>query len=241
MRIIDKNTDFYDYLQNIYQDNSVTFDRTDSFILTKELMCEHLRRSSHLSWYYDDSEQMSFVLLQVCHTLWLFLVEAKRFDDYGTPQDYTIELLNSWKNYSKQRKLIQIDFISFGYEISRYIRDYDFKSHHPVYNKSNIVNRTSDLCRAVDTNDYQIKNSINGHIIYRGGGFNNKNRVEKHIPILKACGMAGCINPLDIYLAFDEYFSLEKQLQERTESVGITDKERIENHGFDVKTSFRGK
>ncbi len=53
--------------------------------------------------------------------------------------------------------------------------------------------------------------------------------------------MAGCINPLDIYLAFDEYFSLEKQAQERTESVGITDKERIENHGFDVKTSFRGK
>ena len=240
MRIIDKNTDFYDYLQNIYQDNSVTFDRTDSFILTKKLMCEYLSRSRHVNRHYDDAERVFFVLLQVCHTFWLFLVEAKKLDDYGAPQDYSIELVSSWKNYSKHRKLMQIDFVSFGYEISRYICDYDYKNHHPVYNKSNIVNRAADLCRAIDTNDYKIEDSISGHITYRGD-FSKRDRIEKHIPILKACGMAGCINPLDIYLAFDEYFSLEKQAQERTESVGITDKERIENHGFDVKTSFRGK
>lgn len=29
MRIIDKNTDFYDFYQNIYRDDSVTFDRCE--------------------------------------------------------------------------------------------------------------------------------------------------------------------------------------------------------------------
>lgn len=41
MRIIDKNSDFYDYFQNIYYDNSLTFDRRSSFILTKEMISFH--------------------------------------------------------------------------------------------------------------------------------------------------------------------------------------------------------
>ena len=61
MRIIDKNTDFYDYLQNVYRDDSVTYDRTDSFILTKEMLCHHLQviRRWNGQQYTD-----RFVLLQ---------------------------------------------------------------------------------------------------------------------------------------------------------------------------------
>ena len=234
MRIIDKNTDFYDYLQNVYQDNSVTFDRTDSYILTKEIMCEYMYGSRYHKWYRDENEP-EFVLLQVCNTFWLFLVEITQYND-EYPKDYRMELLSTWKNYNKKRSLIKINFISFGWEILHYIRDY--KNRHWVYNKDNIIKRTSDLCQAIDTNNYDVERNVSGHTIYRGD-FSTK--IEKHIPLLKASGMAGYINPLDIYLAFDEYFSLEKQSQERTESAGITDKERIENHGFDVKTSFRGK
>ena len=49
------------------------------------------------------------------------------------------------------------------------------------------------------------------------------------------------MDPLAVYLAIEEFFSKEKTAAERIESVGLTDKERIENHGFDAKTSFRGK
>ena len=42
MRIIDKNTDFYDYWQNVYKDDTFTFDRRDSFLLTKEILCSNL-------------------------------------------------------------------------------------------------------------------------------------------------------------------------------------------------------
>lgn len=233
MRIIDKNTDFYDYLQDVYRDNSTIFDRTSSFVLTKEIMCEYLASVRR------DKGEPGFVLLQVCNTLWLFLIEITKYSNDGyfdAPKDYKLELLATWKNYDKKRSLIKIDFISFGWEIWRYIRDY--KNRRWVYNKDRIIKRTADLCKAIDTDNYDIERRINGHTIYRGD-FSTK--IEKHIPLLKACGMASYINPLDVYLAFDEYFSLEKQSKERTESTGITDKEKISNHGFDVKTSFRGK
>lgn len=31
MKILDKNTDFYDFYQNVYRDNTYTFDRTTLF------------------------------------------------------------------------------------------------------------------------------------------------------------------------------------------------------------------
>ena len=91
-------------------------------------------------------------------------------------------------------------------------------------------------CEDIIRNDFKIKNSINSHIIFKG---DNK-EIEKHIPLLKACGIAAGIDSLEIYLAFEEFFSLEKSSLERTASIGLTDLEKIGNHGFDVKTSFRG-
>ena len=52
--------------------------------------------------------------------------------------------------------------------------------------------------------------------------------------------MADFIEPLDIYLAIEEYFSLEREASERRESIGLTNDDKITNHGFDTKISFRG-
>ena len=60
MRIIDKNTDFYDYYQNMYPDNSLTFDRTDSFILSKDDLCRYL----YVDKYTRDGD-FEYLLLQV--------------------------------------------------------------------------------------------------------------------------------------------------------------------------------
>ena len=65
--------------------------------------------------------------------------------------------------------------------------------------------------------------------------------IERHIPLLKACGVANCIDAHDVYLALEEYFSLEKSASERREPIGTTDIDKIESHGFDKKVSFRGK
>ena len=226
MRIIDKNTDFYDYLQNVYRDNSMTVDRTDSCLLTKEMLCDDLRFSdSHDSWNYK------FVLLQVCNTFWLFLVEITDTNYYDVPTAYNIELLKTWKNYDGKRELMKLYAISFNFDIEMWFR----KSNKD--NKASMLKRLDTLVQAIDTNNFRIHRNIHQQRIFYG----NHKSVVKHIPLLKACGIANCINPLDIYLSFEEYFSLEKSSAERTESVNITDKEKIENHGFDTKKSFREK
>lgn len=236
MRIIDKNTDFYDYWQSVYRDSSVTFDRTDSFLLTKEIMCKHL----HISRYRftKECELLNFVLLQIGNVFWLFLAEVTKSTDYGVPTDYKIELLKTWKNYDKPRCPIKLDVIRFGYAVQNAIYQ---DRHWNLYDKGKIIRRADTLAKAIDQNDFDVLSSINKHTIYKSGRDYNSIPIEKHIPLLKACGIADCVDPLEVFLAFEEYFSLEKSATERTESVGLTDEEKIGNHGFDLKTSFRSK
>lgn len=227
MRIIDKNKDFYDYLQNVYSDNYNTFDRTDSFILTKEIVCDNMPRESSLV----------FMTIQVCNTFWLFLLKVTDQDEWGKATDYTIDLLATWKNYSKERRLICVNLIELRW-FSHYVYTYSKGLHRYLYDDYKILKNVDSIIKQIDLNNFKVYRCINSHVI-RYGGFDNI--IEKHIPLLKSCGVAGMIKPLDIFLAFDEYFSLEKQSSERTSSVNITDKEKIVNHGFDVKDSFRGK
>ena len=235
MKIIDKNTDFYDYYQNIYPDNSLTFDRTDSFILSKDDLCGYL----YVDKYTRDGD-FEYLLLQVCNTFWLFLVTIIKIDRDRRVEDYTIELLSSWKNYNKPRCLIQLDIIDFNWDIRHQL----YTNYLPWYarrlnenDKQKVREKKSILVDAINTNNYQVEYKIDRQRVNIGGN----EWVEKHIPLLNSCGIASWIDPLDIYLAFEEYFSQEKTASERSESVGLTDKERIENHGFDVKLSFRGK
>ena len=97
MRIIDKNTDFYDYIQNMYPDDSLTFDRTDSFVLTKEIMCNHLVVRKNYSRYAQKKKitHHNFVLLQIGNAFWLFLVTITAIDEFDKPTDYTIALIKN--------------------------------------------------------------------------------------------------------------------------------------------------
>lgn len=224
MRIIDKNHDFYDYLQHIYRDDSKTFDRRDSFVLTKDIFRDFLR------WDHFKLNSHFFIKLQVCHTIWLFLVTAIEVDEFEHLKDYSVRLITSWKNYSIPRKLISIDLVSFDY-VTLYkmcsFRDLD---------EELVIKNANVLCQAIDQNNYSVLKSFNEYTVYR----DDNSKITRHIPILAACGLAECIDPLDVYLSIEEYFSLEQQDGERTESVGLTNKEKIENHGFDTKSSFRG-
>lgn len=229
MRIIDKNTDFYDYLQGLFPDKSITFDRTDSFVLTKEKMCDYLASYS--------ASKLGFVLLQVCNSFWLFLLEVTKesADHYiiNKPTEYSVELLHHWRNYDKPRRLIDLSFIQPKFEL---------RVELGGYAKERIESKIPLIVKSIDTNDFEICCRINQFVSYRGGTrFDRNDKIEKHIPLLKASGIAEFIDPLTIYLSLEEYFSLEISSSERTESTGITDKEKVVNHGFDAKTSFRGK
>lgn len=248
MRIIDKNTDFYDYLQNVYRDDSLTFVRTDSFLLTKDDMCKHLAACRYTGGRFH------FCLLQVCNTLWLFLIEVVETleDDERFPTKFDVDLLATWSNFAKERVLCDLSIIHFDWTLTRHFRIDLFpkmQNGRAVYNycKQSIKDEPSLLIDAINTNNYDVDRCINSYNtppeVVRRRSFRSKADVEmpKYIPLFKASGFSSHIDPQEIYLAFEAYFSAERTASERTESKGLTDKEKIENHGFDVKKSFRGK
>ena len=240
MRIIDKQKDFYDFYQGMYRDDSIAFDRTDSFLLTKEIMCDHLWMArAHCRWWWKGRyPEHCLMLMQVGNTFWLFLVKMVESETYNDdkPIDYDIYIETTWKDYDLPRKLFRLDIIDFSSDLTHKIIEFNRK-RGLQYDIAKIMARESDLIKAIKHGEYTVLDSINKHVYRKDGG----EEIEKHIPLLKASGINQVVEPLDIYLAFEEYFSLEKTASERTESVGLSNDEKVENHGFDLKTSFRGK
>lgn len=238
MKIIDKNTDYYDYLQFVNSDDSFTFDRTDSYELTKDILRSYLVVHERRQYGIKPREKTTpykFLLMQIGSTFWLFLIaiEAERNGNFIVVKDYSMTLLKSWKNYNKPRELIKLSLIDFSWKyripqhLGCFFDDYEYDA---------IIKSLDVLINAIDTNDFSKEKVIEKHLVYNGNTL-----IEKHIPLLKSCGISLLVMPEDIYNAFDEYFSMEKAAAESTVAEGTTNNDKIKNHGFDTKTSFRGK
>ena len=222
MKIIDKNYDFYDYLQGIYPDRTVTFDRTKSFTLTKDEVCNGL---NYITYGINKLGQISYILLQVCNRFWLFEAKVLGLDDYGYVKDYIINFVLTWTNYNADRKLLSFNYIK--------LKGDDWFAHWSAKTEDRKHKIAID---AINRGNYTKEYSLS----VKYGYHNNKRTIIYDIPLLKASGFAELINPLDIYLAIEEYFSLERTAAERRESIGLTNDDKITNHGFDTKISFRG-
>lgn len=232
MRIIDKCQDYYDYLQD--STDTLVFDRRGSFILDKQMLISNLSRL-----YYDQSDNQ-FLLVQCGATFWLIFVklikDKNKSTHIGVHDDYVnydLELLATWKNYNKENKLL-------------YIEQIQFKELYKIYRKHTIDiaavrSNINDLISAVNNNDYEMIQVISRNIKYTSSkGWSSKKEVQT-IPILKASGIQNVIDALSMFTAIEEYFSIEKTKAERTEAIGTTNNDKIVMHGFDTKTSFRGK
>lgn len=227
MRIIDKNHDFYDYLQD--PTDTIVFDRRGSFHLTKEMLCDKLDPIRHY-W----KSKYRFLLLQCGASFWLFFVtitKADRFTGFAT--DCTCELLDTWKNYDKPNELLKLQLISFK---NCWWWDYKTQDYLPGQIRTN----TKDLRDAIDQNDIWIERDLSSYtkIVNR----KNENIKEtQNTPILAPSGIGNLIDPVSIFTAIEECFSIEKTRSETTEAKGATNDDKIVMHGFDTKTSFRGK
>lgn len=210
MRIIDKNYDFYDYLQ--CYDDPIVFDRRGSILLSKEYICECLKYNR--TWYQaiDMSDKEHYVLIQCGATYWLLLFKVTATKSthacYILPTDYSIELITSWKNYNRPREIIKIYLVSF---------------------KTWTINRNDAeaLSGEVDNRNIRL--------------FDLVGTKTDASPILKACGISEVISAEEIFNAIEEHFSLLKTEYEKTEPIDATNDDKIVMHGFDTKTSFRGK
>lgn len=222
MKIIDSNKDFYDFYQNIYRDKTLTFDRRDSYNLSRTEFASHFYfdENNHSRWFrYRDYAKIQYVILQVCNTFWLFELTILKTDAYACCQEYSLKLLDTWKDYNAQMQLIYLAHVRFPY----YVKDTLEKKVEAIHSKN-----------------YDVLHVFNKFTISRSNGV-GWDTETRHIPILQNIGIASEVNPLDIYLALEEYFNTQITNNERVESIGLTNDEKITNHGFNLKDSFRGK
>ena len=226
MRIIDKNRDYYDYLQSS-EDNRIIFDRRGSFVLTKQALC-----SAFNFVRYWDKTPYRILLMQCGCSYWLFLAEITKKGGWRNyPEDYTLELLSFWKNYNKERRVINISVICphlpFTMPWIPPTKEDILKYKDALQNEVMLGNYSKEDDLSHDTKSTDYKGSWK--------------KEELNFPLLKECGIAGLVSAQDIFVAIEEYFSIEKTESETTEPKGATNEDKIVMHGFDVKTSFRGK
>lgn len=235
MRIIDKQHDYYDYLHD--PEDSLVFDRRNSYLLTKETICNCINRSIDGTY--------TFFLLQCGANYWLLFAKAaeRQRDMYSSERvtDYSIEVLSTWKDYDKKYELLKLEEIEFNSMWNYSVFKYDHKARKRILIDENVRKRAEDFKNAVIHKDYRVLMNLNKSVSWdydKKKG--NIRKEEKVIPLLKASGIAELIDASTIYFALDEYFSLMKTLSEKTVAEGTTNTDKIKNHGFDIKTSFRG-
>lgn len=225
MRIIDNRHDFYDYLQD--STDTIVFDRRNSFLLTKEHLCSYVE-PIHL--YAKDRNIYRFLLLQCGATYWLILMTITKFNSFKI-LDYKLELLSMWKNYDKPTISIKLSEIKIN-ALYKYM-NYKYDTY------TNYINNVTNLQDAINNNDFKEERIIS-HCMVSKCIKNTIKREIKDMPILNACGIINIIDPVDIFTAIEEHFSLEKTNSERIEPLGATNNDKIVMHGFDTKISFRG-
>ena len=192
-------------------DNHIVFDRRKSFYLTKEFLYDKIK----LFKYRENGEDIHMVVhCGAAH--WLILIKLN--PDNGT---YELQLLDYWKNHNKPNQLLKIDLLYFRY--------WTMSKH-----------RAEDMRMAIDNNDIFTSLNVSHYIKYTDYKSTYK-KEEYNIPILAPSGLANIINPMDMFCAIEEYFSIEKSKMETTEPKGVTDNDKIIMHGFDTKSSFRGE
>lgn len=216
MRILDKNKDYYDYLQ-CYEDDLV-YDRRGSYILTNKDICDIWD-----GWHKFNSEfENKHLLLHIGYSFWLIDViclSSVEENGWKVCTDYSLELIDYWKDYN------HFDKLHFGTVKKNYSIEY-------LYSKK--WDWKSKLVDDIKHGNYEyIKDFTNSH-------HHCHSNTEKEFTelIFSKTKIPSIIKAEDLYNAFDEYYS---HLKDDIKVDNMSDIEKVESHGFDKKTSFRGK
>ena len=209
MRIIDKNKDYYDYLQ--CYDDDVVFDRRGSYILTNQNICD-------LWCVFREDFSDKYLLLQVGYSYWLMIAkcESTAVSCTNASQciDYSLELVNYWKDYN------HFDSLHFGTVDKHFSAEFLFSKKWDW--KSNLIDE-------IKRGNYEYKKDFT---------VDTYHKINDIKLVFCKTKIPSVVMADDLYNAFDEYFS---HLKDDVKVDNMSDIEKVESHGFDKKTSFRGK
>lgn len=152
-----------------------------------------------------------YFLLQIGYTNWLILAKPTKINQDGYG-GYTVE--------------------DFSLELIEMWKDYnksvdfkfgEIKTHYTMeYITSKKFNHKTALIDDIKLGNFEYKNNF----------------TEKSPIILSKTKLPSILNPQDVYMAIDEWLSHKK---DDVVHDTMSDKEKIVSHGFDTKSSFRGK
>lgn len=250
MQIIDKYTDYYDYVQNAeYNDKSVIYDRRGALVIGKNTDEDsHLSERSFFEMLISDVDILagifskkqfskkrenitSSVTLALYAGFHLFLFEVH----------YTACKL--WEN--KARRLILKNY-EIKYQGSR--ADYEREEGPPLmfvtYEKSYDFAKRKEIKRDMlrenlrNVNAYMVGEKELVSLKARAAGY-AEYLYEVYRPfILKETFVPKYVSPEEIFRGVEEYLLYSKR-EKNQESEGLSDVDKAVNHGFDKKTSFR--
>lgn len=209
MQIIDKNKDYYDYLQKVYgRDTTITYDRRGSTVMSDLSV---IRLIAPFTDRYDREEGAMFVV-EVGELQYLFKASVDYakvgiYSQFPEPVGGTIELLTSFSDhqhyFEKEMTLVPAT------------RDYPYDFHW----------------RKGRTNKYKyipVKSFMELRV--------KKDRAVSN-PILTDTTVASLISAQDIWIALSNHIS--SKYNDKTVEIVNTDVDKLQNHGFDKKSSFR--
>ena len=166
--------------------------------------------------FYNNERNYIYYVLQIGYSRYLYKIT---YIDVSKAtvlvpshlDNYKVELVKYWKNYD--------NLVDFEFGIEEDLESYGYKNHHPAYEKQNI--------------DSLYNTKLKKSYLYYS------RLKDKSYPILCESGIASCTDSHQLYMDIEEWLSAQKEKELRTESKDITDKQKIVNHGFDTRESFR--
>ncbi len=228
MKIIDRNSDYYDYLWQQNGDDEVVFDRRGSVLLSKQTLCDAINCGdgcyrivngkkrfipllpyNFFPWEKKNGEPFFLFVLAAGFNFFVIKLSFLRYEENTNLLiDFSMELICSRKWYEYKGEplnLYTVDSKAFAVD----------KLSAEEWRKANLSN--CNFCPLL----------------------NLSGELERcPIPILRDAGFASIIPPEEIYCGIDEYLLASKN-DVNAESAGLSDADKAVNHGFDKRTSFR--
>lgn len=163
--------------------------------------------------FYNNERNYIYYVLQVGYSRYLYKITYLGVSTGWIIRldNYKVELVKYWKNYD--------NLVDFEFGIAEELENYGYKNYHPSYEKQSI--------------DSLYNTNLKKAYLY------TSRLKDRSYPILCESGIASCTDSHQLYMDIEEWLSAQKERELRTESKDITDKQKIVNHGFDTRESFR--
>ena len=189
---------------------NIYIDKTYTFDRRKSV---YLHKEDWNEIFYNNERNYIYYILQVGYSRYLYKITYLGVSTGWIIRldNYKVELVKYWKNYD--------NLVDFEFGIVEELESYGYKNYHPSYEKQSIDSLYNTELKKAYLYASRLK--------------------DKAYPILCESGIASCTDSHQLYMDIEEWLSALKEKELRTESKDITDKQKIVNHGFDTRESFR--